>query len=79
MPYREIFDTVNNVCNSCSPVQNATFTTANSCAFKCNTGYVKKNNKCEVKIDDLPYREIFEKQCMQLLFSCSKCHLHDSQ
>ena len=43
-------DTVNNICNSCSPVQNATFTTANSCAFKCNTGYVKKNNKCEVKL-----------------------------
>ena len=32
-----------------SPVQNGTFTTANSCAYECNPGYVKKNNKC---VDD---------------------------
>ena len=35
-------------CNPCAPVgKNGSFTTPNSCAFECNAGYVKKNNKCD--------------------------------
>ena len=53
-PAGKTLDAGNNVCNSCSSVSNARFTTANSCAFTCNSGYVKKNNKCEVKLTTCP-------------------------
>ena len=42
-------DSRKNKCIPCSPVQNGNFTTANSCAFTCESGYFKKNNKCEKK------------------------------
>jgi len=42
-------NSVSNTCDACPALEdeNATFTTNNSCAWDCETGFVKKNEKCK--------------------------------